>query len=48
VTTVAKILALLDVIIESDRKNDAERRNDKQKRDKDPFFLGTQPLFQFV
>jgi hypothetical protein len=48
VTAVAKILAPLDVIVESERKNDAQCRYNEQKRDKYPFFLGAQPLFQFV
>jgi hypothetical protein len=48
VTTVAKILAFLDVIVEPESKDDAECRYDEQKRDKYPFFLWAQPLFQFV
>jgi hypothetical protein len=47
-TAIAKILAFLDVIVESEGKNDAQCRNNEQKRDKYPFFLGAQPLFQFV
>jgi hypothetical protein len=48
VTTVAKVLAFLDVVVKSEGKNDAERRNNKQKRNKYPLFLWAQPPFQLV
>ena len=47
-TTVAEFLALLNIMIESERKNDAKCRYDKQKRNKYRLLLRAQPLLEFV
>ena len=48
VATVAEVLALLDIVVESERKNDAQRRDDEQKGNEYPLFLRAQSLLKLV
>ncbi len=48
VTAVAELGVLLDIVIIPDRKDNAERRDDKHQRDNDRFLAGAQAPLKLV